>query len=292
MRTLIYSLLLISTFSGFAIAQTNIGIIKGRILDSNKGKPIAGAIVYLADKNKECISDNAGSFFIDSLNIDQYTIVVQSVGYCMKTVNVKIDSIFPVINIDINLDFARIPLTIPDSIKDYHQQISKLNHKNILELNIDSVYSQAEFIDVTIKNISLLPVFIIEDQLCFSTVRVIIKDESGKEVKHNIINMGCDVGGITLPELEDFKRLEPQQSIKLSNIRTWYQLDKSKSYVKYSIMAIYETREFEYLPGVQSCPGDLNYDSYKDEKFVLNQATRGRYESVNPVVYNITQDSK
>lgn len=292
MRTLIYSLLLISTFSSFAIAQTNIGIIKGRILDSNKGKPIAGAKVYLADKNKECISDNTGRFFLDSLKNGQYTIVVQSFGYCMKTLNVKIEPTFPVINININLDIARIPLIIPDSIKVYHQQISRLNSKNILEINIDSLYKQAEYIDVTIKNISSLPVFIIEDQLCFNTVGVIVRDENGNEIKHNILNMGCDVGGITLPKMKDLKRLEPMQTIKLLNIRTWYNLDKIDNYGKFFITAIYETREFEYLPGVQSCPGDLNYDSYNDEKFVLNQATRGRYESVNPVVYNITQDSK
>jgi len=75
-------------FSAFpASAQ---GLISGKVVSAETGKPIAGVSIFISNTSRGTVTDDKGEFFLSNLPAGKYILVISNVGY--QTVQQPIDS--------------------------------------------------------------------------------------------------------------------------------------------------------------------------------------------------------
>jgi hypothetical protein len=79
MQKIYYCLIITILIASNAFSQTL--TLKGKILDSASGKPIAGASVFLSNTSYGSLSSNAGLFEITGIRQGNYDLIVSHVGY-------------------------------------------------------------------------------------------------------------------------------------------------------------------------------------------------------------------
>jgi iron complex outermembrane recepter protein len=78
-------------FIGFTglIAEPSSDPLRGIIADSETGDPVPGATIYIPEIDRGVVSDDMGEFEIRELDQGNYTLVVQSVGYGSKNIEIS-----------------------------------------------------------------------------------------------------------------------------------------------------------------------------------------------------------
>jgi hypothetical protein len=280
------SIFFIIFFSITIFSQTKTGTVKGRVVDIDDGSnSMAGANIFLLNTKLGAATDINGYYEIRDVPLGKYTIQCSFIGYATQKDTIELtENDFEIIK-DFDLKVLRIPISMPDSIKEYHNLFSNYKSEEVLKILIDSLSQDYRTVYLTFTNETKLPVYLIEDLPCFNTVSIIVKNENGKSIRRNLLG-GCDVIPITLPKKENLIKLETLSSIHFPPfVMQAYSLkDYPLPKGKYYISIKYEIKNYKYLPGVYSSTEFDYYNSYKEEIEVLNQATRGVYYSENEIV--------
>jgi outer membrane receptor protein involved in Fe transport len=109
MKKRLLTLLLFPFFASQIMAQ-NEGMIEGKIFEGNM--PVEFANIVLFAKNdslkivKSTITDSLGAFQLNALNLGDYKLKIQLIGYAPKAIDVSIEAAKPQINL------GKIPLSI------------------------------------------------------------------------------------------------------------------------------------------------------------------------------------
>ena len=90
MKTLKF-ILFIVVLSGFSFQYSNgnervnqknkFGVIKGKIIDMKTRSPLAGVNVSILNTQSGCISDNHGYFILEKLDVGNYILQFDYIGY-------------------------------------------------------------------------------------------------------------------------------------------------------------------------------------------------------------------
>jgi len=107
--------LLILTSSAFA--QSGVGKISGKIVDSDTGEPLIGANIIILNTNLGAATDIDGSYFILNITPGTYNVKVSYVGYAPKTMQgVRIvANLTYELNIDLSTDFTLPEIVVEDT---------------------------------------------------------------------------------------------------------------------------------------------------------------------------------
>lgn len=76
-----YTLILCLLSASLAFGQTDTGLLKGKVTDSDDGHPLPGAHVFIAEKSKGSTTNFDGEFKIAGLPDGSYTVTVSYIGY-------------------------------------------------------------------------------------------------------------------------------------------------------------------------------------------------------------------
>ncbi len=281
-------IILIVIFIQFIVlAQTETGSITGRVVDSDSNFSIQGAIVFLLNTNIGSATDANGNYEIKDIPLGKYIIKCYFLAYATQTDSIELTKNDSEIKIDFSLKVLKIPISMPDSLKDYHELFSSYKPNEILNIFVDSISQDYEYLYLTLTNKTKHPIYLIEDLLCFNTLSVIVRNVKGEIIKPNGANLGCDVLGVNyLPQKNNIMKLNALSSINFppTKIHEFCFRHTRLLEGKYYISVKYEIDDYKYLPGIYSNSDYNYYENYKIEIEVLNQATRGTFYSDNEIV--------
>jgi hypothetical protein len=268
------------------LAQKGTGTIKGTVVDVNSKEPLISATVILVGTDYGVATNENGYYDLKDIPFGTYVIRSSYLIYVAEEDTIQLTSKNTVVQKDFQLDFMEVPISMPDSLKEYHQKFEGLEAEKIIEFRIDSVKNHLRDVYFTFKNKTNHTVYLIEDLLCFNTINIIVRNERGEKIKTNVVDLACDVIGLNyLPQKENLIELSPNDSVKIMSANSE---DYNFNYYpkgKYYISAKYKIKDWKYLPGAYNDP-DMDYDKvYKEEIYVLNRATRGTFCSENKIVY-------
>jgi len=262
------------------------GIIQGRVIDVNdSSNSMIGANIYLLNTRLGAATDINDYYEIKNIPLGKYILQCSFIGYATQKDTIELTINNSRIKKDFYLRVLKIPIPMPDSIKEYHKLFSSYKPDEILDIFIDSLSQDYRTVYLTFTNKTKYPIYLIEDLPCFNTVSIILKNESGETIRRNMLS-GCDVIPITLPKKKNLIILEPFTSIHFPPfiMQAYYINSQHIPKGKYYISLKYEIKDYKYLPGVYSSTEFDYYHSYREEIEVLNQATRGTYFSENELV--------
>jgi len=275
-------------FLSFTIySQTKTGTIKGRaIYVDDSSSSLVGANIFLLNTKLGAASDKNGYYQIKNIPLGKYVIECTYIGISTQIDTIELTDNKPELLKDFYLRFLKIPISMPDSIREYHNVFSSYKPEEILTIVIDSISKKYDSLYLTFTNKTKFPVYLIEDLLCFNTITVFIENEKGQNIDGNVINLGCDVGGENhLPQKNNLIKLNPFESLQLSFVIHEYSIkDYSSLNGKYYISLKYEIKDFKYLPGIYTNTEIDYYNIFREEMEILNQATRGVFFSKNEIV--------
>ena len=297
------SIILLFIIQSLSFCQINVGSIKGKVLDTEYNYKLIGAHVVdighiYSDSipqiqinmnqinNYGATADANGDYLIKNLPLGIYIIRCSDISYMTVIDTIEITANQPTVIKNYDLKVLKYPILMPDFIRAYHNLFSKLSPQETLSIIIDSVNQNNNLLYLTFQNNCKYPLYIIKDKLCFSTISVIIRDEDGKKIKANLVNLGCDVGGMNyLPQRSDLLRINPFKSIKLPATEIYdYSLKKyPPKKGNYYLQVRYKIYDYKYIYGLYAKTESEFNRIYKDEIEVLNQATRGEYFSENEI---------
>lgn len=83
--------------------DTGITILQGSVVDSATQSPVAGVTISVPEMNVSVVTDTTGNYFIDNINLTQFTVNTSSVGYQDKSLSVGITQ-SGIMNLDIAID--------------------------------------------------------------------------------------------------------------------------------------------------------------------------------------------
>jgi len=106
--------ILILTSSAFA--QSGVGKISGKVLDTDTGEPLIGANIIILNTNLGAASDLDGNYFILNITPGNYNVKVSYVGYAPKTIQgVRIvANLTYELNVDLSTDFTLPEIVVED----------------------------------------------------------------------------------------------------------------------------------------------------------------------------------
>src|SRR5690606_10322142 len=110
------SLFLIVFSFQFAIAQTGVGKLSGKITDAQTNEPLIGANVLILNTQLGAASDIDGNYFILNILPGTYDVRVSYVGYATKTIqNVRIVAgITYELDVSLSTDFTLPEIVVED----------------------------------------------------------------------------------------------------------------------------------------------------------------------------------
>jgi hypothetical protein len=267
------------------LAQIETGSIKGRVVDADSNFSLDGVIVFLSNTEIGSVTDLNGYYEIKDIPLGKYTITCYFFAYATQRDTIELSTKNSGIKKNFSLKVLKIPISMSDSLKDYHELFSSYKPNKILNILIDSINQDYEDLYLTFTNKTKHTIYLIEDSPCFNTISVIVRNVKGEVIKHKVAS-GCDVPGINyLPKENNLIKLKPFSSLSFppTKIHEFSFNHSNFPKGKYKISVKYEIEDFKYLPGIYSDPDYNYYEKYKDEIKVLNQATRGTFYSVNEI---------
>jgi len=103
-------------FASVAVAQTGVGKLSGKIIDSDTKEALIGANVLIEGTNLGAASDINGEYFILNITPGTYNVRVSYVGYAPKTFeNVRmVANITYELNVDLSTDFTLDEIVVID----------------------------------------------------------------------------------------------------------------------------------------------------------------------------------
>lgn len=103
-------------FASVAVAQTGVGKLSGKIIDSDTKEPLIGANILIMGTNAGAATDLSGEYFILNITPGTYSVRVSYVGYAPKTIeNVRVvANITYELNVDLSTDFTLEDIVIID----------------------------------------------------------------------------------------------------------------------------------------------------------------------------------
>ena len=107
--------LLILTSSAFA--QTGVGKISGKILDTDTREPLIGANIIILNTNLGAATDIDGNYFILNITPGTYNVKVSYVGYAPKTIQGvrSVANLTYELNVDLSTDFTLPEIVVEDT---------------------------------------------------------------------------------------------------------------------------------------------------------------------------------
>lgn len=264
------------------LSQTSTGIVRGKVIDvAGDSMCVVGANVVLLYTKLDAATDIKGNYEIKNIPLGKYIIKCGYVGSPSEKDTIEITEENTEIKKDFYL-FNPIPVSMPDSIKEYHSLFSSYKPDEILNIFIDSLSQDFRKVYLTFTNKIKYPIYLIEDMTCFNDVTIIMKNEDGEIIKRNTLSP-CDIRPLTLPGRKNLIKLEPFASIQFPPfyMQTY---DINSRFIpkgKYYISVKYEIKDYKYLPGIYHSDEFDFEKAYKETIEVLNQATRGTYYSEN-----------
>jgi len=262
------------------------GTINGRVVDfRDSSSSLVGANILLLNTSLGTAANYKGDYKIINVPLGKYIIKCSYIGYAAQKDTIELTENNSNLTKNFSLKVLRVSVSMPDSIKEYHNLFNTYKPDEMLDIFIDSLSRDYRTVYLTFTNKTKYPIYLIEDLPCFNTVSIIVKNESGKIIRRNL-PIGCEAIPITLPKKKNLIKLEPFASIHFPPfIMQAYSL---KDYLlpkgKYLISLKYEIKDYKYLPGVYPSTDFNYYNYYKEEIEVLNQATRGIFYSKNEIV--------
>jgi len=271
-------------------AQSNDGIIRGKVIEKSTNEPIIGANVYIPDTNYGVATHKNGDYIIQNIPYGSYLLKCSFVMHGTQQLQIDLNKNTSPINIDFMMDFPpKIPLCVPDSIQKYHEMISKLSSKEFLEIKIDSISTDYGRIYTSFTNKSQYLIYVIENLQCFNTIDIEVTDKYGKSIFIGLPRVDCDVIGVNyLPQINNMLIIKPYQKIEFPTISIFGRYSISNRLLKnekYYLRIIYRIKDYQYLPIYHSysvLDDDIlrKYNkAYEDEIYILNRATRGIFSS-------------
>ncbi|MBU0712421.1 carboxypeptidase-like regulatory domain-containing protein, partial [bacterium] len=135
--------------------------IKGKVIDDISKEPIVGANVFIEDSRYGDATDSNGNYSIENIRPGVYNLSCSLIGYFKQSKTITIDEKLTEINISFDLEpFKRIPITIPDSLKEYHDIMSSFSSDQKLRIQIDSIDSNLQYVYLTFENKCNYPIFL------------------------------------------------------------------------------------------------------------------------------------
>jgi len=264
--------------------QSKTGTINGQIIDADYNYNMTGANVILLGAHLGAVTDSNGYYEFKNVPLGKYILQCSFIGYITQEHTIELTRNNLGIVKDFYLGVLKIPISMPDSLKEYHNFFSSYKPKEILNIFIDSISRDYETLYLTFRNKTKYAIYLIEDLSCFNTVKVNAKNESGENIRQNIFR-DCNILPIILPDNDNLIKLEALSSISFPALTiTGFDLkDYSLPKGKYYISIKYEIKDITYLPLVYGNDFDY-YESFKYQIEVMNQATRGIYFSENELV--------
>jgi hypothetical protein len=278
--------------------------IRGTVKSDNNNQLLVGATIRVIEPpgllNKGCVTDSKGSFILNELPVDNYTIRIYSIGYFTSTVSVPILRNDDLINLDIKLKVGSVYIDSVSEIENYHRAFSHLKPEDILDIHVDSLefrkmrlkegsYAFDFFLHSTFTNKTDKDIFVLADLPCYPIIKPLVKNSNRDIVKNNMIMVDCMERAI--PDSSDFLVIHPHSSIKYPPVRmTLYNF---LSYPKdtYTIKMVYKFSRPDKLPGFFSRP-EMDYKYiYRKAILYFNIALRGEYISTNEVKFDNSEIS-
>ncbi len=277
-------LFFILLFSTAIFGQINTGKISGKVYAVTNSSFLIGANVNLLNTNLGASTDINGFYEIQNIPFGKYVIRCNYIGSPDEIDTIEVTLNKPELKKDFYL-FNPILISMPDSIKRYHDLFLTNKPDEILNIVVDSLSSDFRKVYLTFTNKTKYPVYLIEDMECFNTVTVIMKNESGEIIKRNTLSP-CDVFPPALPREKNLIKLEPFTSTHFPPfyMQTYDINSRHIPKGKYWVSVKYQMKDYKYLPGIYHSDRFNNEKSYQETIEVLNQATRGTYYSGNEVV--------
>lgn len=271
------------------LAQTEIGSIKGRVVDADSTFSLAGVTVFISNTDIGSVTDSNGYYEIKGIPLGKYVISCYFFAYATQRDTIDLNKNNYTLEKDFSLKVLKIPISMPDSLKDYHRVFESYKPNEILTIFIDSVDQDNKYLYLTFVNKTKYSIYLIEDLPCFNTISVIVKNVNREVIKRNVTN-GCDVPGLNdLPQKNNFLKLKSFSTLSLppTKIHEFYFNHPLLPKGKYYVSVKYEIADYKYLPGIYSNPDYDYYENLKDEIEVLNKATRGIFYSINEIEIEI-----
>ena len=100
-------ILLFASFAIGAVSCFGQITVRGKIKESNNGRPVEGASVYIPDLKIGALSDSLGNFSINTMPAGNYVVEVTAVGYAARTYDVAVHG---VVNLDFELSIRHLQL--------------------------------------------------------------------------------------------------------------------------------------------------------------------------------------
>ena len=116
------SITIIFFVSNFAFAQLG-STLQGTVQDSSTGEYLWGAELFLAEIDKEAVSDEMGRFLFGYLKPGTYEIDVSLVGYQIHSQKVEIDSFQNILHIQLQPQLSSTPEIVISGTKDSGLQL-------------------------------------------------------------------------------------------------------------------------------------------------------------------------
>ena len=99
MKSIVFILMLLSS-NLLVFSQTG---IRGKIINTNTGIPLSGAVLFLNNTTSQTISDNSGLYVFNNITPGEYTLTAEYVGFTVKEIQIKV-SRNEIEKLDISLD--------------------------------------------------------------------------------------------------------------------------------------------------------------------------------------------
>jgi len=205
----------------YLLFSADTGIITGRVMDSETGKPLIGADVYLCGTELGAATDLNGEYTILNVPVGTYQVIAAYLGYndfTYENVTVNAQDIT-------HLDFSLQPTVIAATVHDYDYPpeliIDTWNTQNISYLYFAEQYHVVPVIHVNRGSIAHLPFTTLEQLLMLQPSTV--QTDSGLHMrggKHNEIVYYIDGIEIRVPNLgEQPAQINPSAIDVLSIIK-------------------------------------------------------------------------
>jgi outer membrane receptor protein involved in Fe transport len=107
MRKLVFSLLLLLSFTGLALSQTT-GKISGVVTDNETGSPLMGANVVIDGTYMGAAANQDGRFFILNVPPGKYTVKLMFMGYATKIIEDVSVSVNRTTPLDVSMDVTAV----------------------------------------------------------------------------------------------------------------------------------------------------------------------------------------
>jgi hypothetical protein len=269
------------------IGQVKSGSIYGKVYHPERNnRYVDNLMIWVSSEGRAdtgTVTDISGFYEITNLPFEKYVLRISGRPYWTERDTIELSKESYNVRNDFVVKLGKVPLIMPDSLKEYHNLFSSYKPDEILKIWIDSIDQNFRTLYLTFTNKTKYPLYLIEDIVCFHTIETVVRNESGDYIRPYMLN-ACDQGFNETPFRENQIKIEPYDSIKFPPVRIHeYAMKRYPEKGRYSLRVIYNGKDYKFLPGLFSNPKNDYYKNYKDAMEVMNYSIRGRFFSDNMI---------